>query len=117
MKELLIQTAKKTGIVDADVLAKFLEEDSAGRRIDEVLLACPNFTEEQVLRLFASAMGSEFFSEIPAKQVPPEFMPRNTPKFGVPSRPRSWMIRAARIGVGRCWMNWFYPPRAKTCRY
>ena len=74
MKELLIQTAKQTGIVDAEVLAKFLEENSAGRRIDEVLLACPNFTEEQVLRLFASAMGSEFFSEIPAKQVPPEFI-------------------------------------------
>jgi len=74
MKELLIQTAKQTGIVDAEVLAKFLEENSAGQRIDEVLLACPNFTEEQVLRLFASAMGSEFFSEIPAKQVPPEFI-------------------------------------------
>jgi general secretion pathway protein E len=74
MKELLIQTAKQTGIVDAEVLAKFLEENSTGRRIDEVLLACPNFTEEQVLRLFASAMGSEFFSEIPAKQVPPEFI-------------------------------------------
>jgi general secretion pathway protein E len=74
MKELLIQTAKQTGIVDAEVLAKFLEENSAGRRIDEMLLACPNFTEEQVLRLFALAMGSEFFSEIPAKQVPPEFI-------------------------------------------
>jgi len=74
MKELLIQTAKQTGIVDAEVLAKFLEENSTGRRIDEVLLACPNFTEEQVLRLFAVAMGSEFFSEIPAKQVPPEFI-------------------------------------------
>jgi general secretion pathway protein E len=74
MKELLIQTAKQTGIVDADVLAKFLEESSADRRIDEVLLACPNFTEEQVLRLFAVALGNEFFSEIPAKQVPTEFI-------------------------------------------
>ncbi|MGD0572647.1 MAG: type II secretion system ATPase GspE [Sedimentisphaerales bacterium] len=74
MKELLIQTAKRTGIVDAEVLAKFLEESSAGQRIDELLLACPNFTEEQVLRLFAAAMGNEFFSEIPAKQVPPEFI-------------------------------------------
>ena len=74
MKELLIQTAKQTGIVDAEVLAKFLEESSAGQRIDEVLLACPNFTEEQVLRLFAAALGSEFYSEIPAKQVPTEFI-------------------------------------------
>jgi general secretion pathway protein E len=74
MKELLIQTAKRTGIVDAEVLAKFLEESSASQRIDEVLLVCPNFTEEQVLRLFAAALGNEFFSEIPAKQVPPEFI-------------------------------------------
>ena len=74
MKELLIQTAKRTGIVDAEVLAKFLEENSTGQRIDEVLLACPNFTEEQVLRLFAAALGNEFFSEILAKQVPPEFI-------------------------------------------
>ena len=74
MKELLIQTAKRTGILDADKLAKFLEENTAGQRIDEVLLACPYFTEEQVLRLFAAAMGSEFFSEIPSKLVPPEFI-------------------------------------------
>ncbi|MGA2070835.1 MAG: type II secretion system ATPase GspE [Sedimentisphaerales bacterium] len=74
MKELLIQTARQTGIVDAEVLAKYLEENSTGRRIDEVLLACPNFTEEQSLRLLAAALGSEFFSEIPAKQVPLEFI-------------------------------------------
>jgi general secretion pathway protein E len=74
MKELLIQTAKRTGIVDADKLTKFLEENTAGQRIDEVLLACPYFTEEQVLRLFAAAMGSEFFSEIPSRLVLPEFI-------------------------------------------
>ncbi len=74
MKELLIQTAKQTGIVDAAVLAKYLEENTAARRIDDVLLICPNFTEEQVLRLFAAAMGNEFYSEIPAKQVPLEFV-------------------------------------------
>ncbi len=74
MKELLIQTARQTGIVDADKLAKFFEENSAGQRIDDVLLTCPYFTEEQVLRLFAAAMGSEFFAEIPAKQVPGEFI-------------------------------------------
>jgi general secretion pathway protein E len=74
MKELLIQTAKQTGIVDGDKLAKFLEENPTGRRIDEVLLACPHFTEEQVLRLFAKAMGNEFLTEIHAKQVPEEFV-------------------------------------------
>jgi general secretion pathway protein E len=74
MKELLIQTAKQTGIVDSDKLAKFLEESPPDNRIDEVLLACPHFTEEQVLRLFAKAMGSEFLTEIPANQVPEEFV-------------------------------------------
>jgi len=81
MKELLIQTAKQTGIVDADKLAKFLEENTSSQRIDEVLLACPYFTEEQVLRLFAAAMGSEFFSEISPKQVPPEFVQAVPPTY------------------------------------
>ena len=74
MKELLIQTAKRTGIVDADKLAKLLEENSAGHRLDEVLLNCPYFTEEQVLRLFAAAMDSVFLTEIPSKQVSTEFV-------------------------------------------
>jgi general secretion pathway protein E len=74
MKELLIQTAKRTGTLDAEKLAKYLDENSTGQRIDEVLLACPYFTEEQVLRLFASAMGSDFLSEILSKQVLPEFI-------------------------------------------
>jgi general secretion pathway protein E len=74
MKELLIQTAKQTGIVDGEKLAKYLEETPPGRRIDEMLLACPHFTEEQMLRLFANAMGSEFLTEIHEKQVPEEFI-------------------------------------------
>jgi general secretion pathway protein E len=74
MKELLIQTARQTGILDADKLAAFLEENNTGQRIDELLLACPYFTEEQILRLFAAAMGNEFFTEIPSKLVPPEFI-------------------------------------------
>jgi general secretion pathway protein E len=74
MKELLIQTAKRTGIVDAKQLAKFLEENNSGKRLDEALLGCPYFTEEEVLRLFAAALGWEFLSEIPPKAVPPEFV-------------------------------------------
>jgi general secretion pathway protein E len=74
MKELLIQTAKQTGVLDSEKLAKYLEESPTGRRIDEMLLACPHFTEEQVLRLFAKAMGTEFLTEIHAKQVPEEFV-------------------------------------------
>ena len=74
MKELLVQAAKRTGIVDAKQLAKFLEENNSGKRLDEVLLGCPYFTEEEVLKLFAATLGWEFLSEIPSKNVPPEFI-------------------------------------------
>ncbi len=76
MKELLIQTARQTGIIDAAKLTEFFESSGKenGQRIDELLLACPYFTEEQVLRLFAAALGTEFLSDISPKEVPPEFV-------------------------------------------
>jgi len=74
MKDLLIQTAKRTGVVDAEQLAKFLGENSTHGRIDEVLLGCPYFTEDAVLKLFAEALGWEFLPEISAKDVPVEFV-------------------------------------------
>jgi general secretion pathway protein E len=74
MKDLLIQTAKRTGVVDVDQLAKFLEENSTHGRIDEVLLGCPYFTEDAVLKLFAEALGWEFLPEISAKDVPLKFV-------------------------------------------
>ncbi len=52
MKNLLIQTAKRTGLLDADQLAKFLEQNTGQERLDEALLNCPYFTEEAVLKLF-----------------------------------------------------------------
>jgi len=76
VKELLIQTARQTGIIDAAKLTEFFESSGKenGQRIDELLLACPYFTEEQVLRLFAAALGTEFLSDISPKEVPPEFV-------------------------------------------
>jgi general secretion pathway protein E len=74
MKELLIQTAKRTGLVDAEQLGKFLEENNSNGRVDEVLLNCPYFTEDVILKLFAEALGWEYLSEIPAKAVPVEFV-------------------------------------------
>jgi len=75
MKDLLIQTAKRTGLVDAERLAKFLEENNEQNlRLDELLLGCPYFTEDVVLKLFAAALGWEFLSEIPQKAVPVEFI-------------------------------------------
>ncbi len=74
MKDLLVQTAKRTGLVDAEQLVKFLESSEGGERLDELLLRCPYFTEEAVLKLFAAALGWEFLPEIAAKAVPGEFV-------------------------------------------
>ena len=74
MKELLIQTAGRTGAVDAEQLAEFLENNKGNGRIDEILLGCPYFTEESVLKLFAEALGWQFLDDIPTKLVPSEFI-------------------------------------------
>jgi len=74
MKDLLIQTARRTGLVDDKRLAGFLEENTAQGRLDEMLLNCPYFTEDAVLRLFAEALGWEFLQEISPKTVPVEFV-------------------------------------------
>ena len=74
MKDLLIQTAKRTGFVDAEKLAEFFKNDTSGDRLDEALLRCPYFTEEDVLKLFAAALGQEFLVDIQAKDVPAEFV-------------------------------------------
>jgi general secretion pathway protein E len=74
MKDLLLQTARRTGIVDAERLAGFFEENIGQGRLDEVLLTCPYFTEDAVLRLFAEALGWEFLAEISPKNVPTEFI-------------------------------------------
>jgi general secretion pathway protein E len=74
MKDLLIQTAKRTGLLDVEQLKSFLESSESSGRLDEALLRCPYFTEEAVLRLFAAALGQEFLPEIPPDAVPPEFI-------------------------------------------
>ena len=75
MKDLLIKTAQRTGIVDADVLAKYLEQNAdSPQRLDELLLVCPQFTEEMVLRLFAEVLKVEFLAEINTADVPKQFI-------------------------------------------
>ncbi len=75
MKELLIQTAKRTGVVDADALKRYFDEHASdNRRLDQLLLAAPVFTEDVVLRLFAAALGLEYLDEIPANAVPKLFI-------------------------------------------
>jgi len=61
-------------LVDAEQLAEFLEKNQSTERLDELLLHCPYFTEETVLKLFAAALGQEFLADIPAKSVPAEFV-------------------------------------------
>ena len=74
MKELLLDTARETGLADEQELAKFFEEVNGDERIDDALLRCPYFTEEVVLRLFASALGWDYLTEVPEDAVPPEFI-------------------------------------------
>jgi len=74
MKDLLIQTARRTGLVDVGQLVNFLENDQSRERLDEVLLRCPYFTEEEILKLFAAALDQEFLSDISVKSVPEEFI-------------------------------------------
>jgi general secretion pathway protein E len=74
MKDILIQTAKRTGLMDHEQLAKFLEDNAGQERIDETLLNCPYFTEDVVLKLFAEALGWEYLPDIAAKTVPLEFI-------------------------------------------
>ena len=74
MKDLLIQTAKRTGLVDAEQLAKYLDTVDGRERIDEALLHCPNFTEESSLKLLAAALGQDFLSEVSPKRVPTHFI-------------------------------------------
>jgi len=75
MKDLLIQTARRTGLIEAEQLTEFLENNKEeSSRLDELLLRCPYFTEEAVLKLFAAALGWEFLADISAKAVSPEFI-------------------------------------------
>ncbi len=75
MKELLLQTAQRTGIVSVDVLKRYFDANGDdSRRVDELLLKCPDLTEERVLRLFAEALGIPYVAEIAADDVPQEFI-------------------------------------------
>ena len=74
MKDLLIQTAKKTALLDADQLCDYLESASEKTRIDDFLLNSPYFTEESVLKLFAAALEQPFYENVSAKDVPVEFI-------------------------------------------
>ncbi|PKL49427.1 MAG: type II secretion system protein GspE [Planctomycetes bacterium HGW-Planctomycetes-1] len=82
MKDLLIKTAQRTGIVDADVLAKFFEQNTdSPMRLDELLLSCPHFTEDAILRLFAQVLKIEYLAEIDTAEVPKQFIENVPPVY------------------------------------
>ncbi len=75
MKDLLIETARRTGIIKPEALEQYLAEHADdARRIDEILLSAPQFTEESVLRLLAETLGLEYVEEIDASTVPAAFI-------------------------------------------
>jgi len=75
MRELLLQTAERTGIVSAESLGAYFQAHADDpRRVDELLLAAPEFTEEAVLRLLAESLGMEYLAEIPSGTVPKDFV-------------------------------------------
>lgn len=75
MKDLLIKTAQKTGLVNAEQLAEFFENDRSEKsRLDDFVLSCPYFTEDAVLKLFAAALGWDYLSDVSPKAVPSEFV-------------------------------------------
>lgn len=81
MKNLLIQTAERTGLVKVEQLTSFLDQNAGQGRLDEVLLSCPYFTEDVVLKLFAESLGWEYLSEISEKSVPQEFIESVPPMY------------------------------------
>jgi len=78
---LLIQTAERTGLVKVEQLTSFLDQNAGQGRLDEVLLSCPYFTEDVVLKLFAESLGWEYLSEISEKSVPQEFIESVPPMY------------------------------------
>ncbi len=75
LKQLLIDTARGSGIINADTLRVFFEDNADDSRgVDELLLSAPNFTEESVLRLFAEALNMDYFGEIGSDDVPEAFV-------------------------------------------
>ncbi|MBN1435760.1 MAG: Flp pilus assembly complex ATPase component TadA [Sedimentisphaerales bacterium] len=74
MKQKLIEIARSTGLVDADVLAGFLQSHNGDRAIDKAMLDSTKFAEDDVLRLFSELLEMPYVEQIKADQVPTEFI-------------------------------------------
>lgn len=75
MKELLIQAAARSRLVNPDTLREFFAQHAEdSRRADQILLSAPHFTEETMLRLFAEALSVPYIDEIDPARVPKPFV-------------------------------------------
>jgi len=75
MKDLLIKTAERTGIVDAEALARLFEENASDpQRLDDMLFSSTTFTEDEILKLFAETLAIDFLPDISVSNVPEEFI-------------------------------------------
>ena len=82
MKQRLIETARRGRILDVEALEAFLsEQNGRGKRLDIALLESGQFTEEQVLRLFAAELGLAYLEQIKAELVPVEFVASVPPAY------------------------------------
>ncbi len=82
MKQRLIETARRGRMLDAEALQSFLsEQNGSGKRLDVALLESGQFTEEQVLRLFAAELGLEYVEQIKVESVPAEFVAAVPPAY------------------------------------
>ncbi len=77
----LLAAARKTGAVDPgdledalEACVKKIEVSDNPSELDRMLLAEGNFTEDQILRLFALALGMQFVEHIEPASVPLEFV-------------------------------------------
>jgi len=73
----LIEIARRTEVVDAEVLADFFSrQGEAPKRLDAALLESGVFGEDQVLKLFGDYLGMKFLDQVKASEVAPEFIAR-----------------------------------------
>jgi len=82
MREKLLETAKRSGVVDAESLEKFFERHTGdSRAMDEALMDAGIFTEDQVLKLFADTLGVPFYGQLRDVDVPVEFLSKVSATF------------------------------------
>ena len=75
MQEQLLEVARRTKAIDAEVLADFFGRlGDNGKRLDEAMLEGGAFDEGQVLKLFSEYLGMPLLDQVKPDDVPREFI-------------------------------------------